>query len=158
MSALLHSWTVMCNPACWRSRQIGTNLDRGGQANIIYLDRSKSFDKVNHAKLLRKLHEYFFGGGGGGDLRTWLESYLRVTSLGATSSPLPVTSEVPHGSILGPMLFRLYLNSLPDVVRPSQIAAFANDAKIFKEITATRNTEKLQEDLLTWSSGQILLA
>ena len=67
MSALLHSWTVMCNPACWRSRQIGTNLDRGGQANIIYLDRFKSFDKVNHAKLLRKLHEYFFffflGGG-----------------------------------------------------------------------------------------------
>ena len=105
----------------------------------------------------------FFLGGGGGDLRTWLESYLhnrsqRVTSLGATSSPLPVTSGVPHGSILGPMLFRLYLNSLPDVVRSSQIAAFANDAKIFKEITATRNTEKLQEDLLTWSSGQILLA
>ena len=45
------------------------------------------------------------------------------------------------------MFFRLYLNSLPDVVRSSQITAFANDAKIFKEITATNNAEQLQEDL-----------
>ena len=77
--------------------QIGTKLDRGGQVDIIYLDMSKAFDTVNHAKLLRKLHQYGFGR----NLLTWLESYLhnrfqRVTILGATSSPLPVTSGVPQ--------------------------------------------------------------
>ena len=82
---------------------------------------------------------------------------IPVTIFGATSSPLPVTSGVPHGSILGPMLFSLYPNSLPDVVRSSQIAAFADGAKIFKEITSTSNAEQLQE-CLTWSRGQILLA
>ena len=135
--------------------QIGTKLDRGRQVNIIYLDMSKAFDTVNHAKLLRKLHQYGFGG----NLLTWLESYLhnrsqRVTILGATSSALPVTSGVSQGSILGPMLFLLYVNSLPDAVRSSQITPFADDTKIFKEMTSTHDAEQLQEDLsnlVTWS-------
>ena len=106
---------------------------------------SKAFDTVNPAKLLRKLHHYVFGG----NLLTWLESYLhnrsqRVTILGATSSPLPVTSGVPRGSILRPMLLLLYV---PDAVRSSQIAAFTNDTKILKEITSTSDAEQLQEDL-----------
>ena len=57
------------------------------------------------------------------------------------------------------MLFRLYVNSLPDAVRSSQIAVFADDAKIFKEITSTRDAEQLQEDLfdlLTWSDSASL--
>ena len=121
---------------------------------------SKTFDTVNHAKPLTKLHQYGFEG----NLLTWLESYLhnrsqRVTILGATSSPLPVTSGVPQGSIIGPMLFLLYVNSLPDAVRSSQIAAFADDTKIFKEITSTRDAEQLQEDLsnlVTWSDSASL--
>ena len=84
--------------------------------------------------------------------RRMVESYLhnrsqRVTTLGATSSPLPVSPGVPQGSILGPMLFLLYVNSLPDAVRSSQIAAFADDTKVFKEITSKRDAEQLQEDL-----------
>ena len=50
------------------------------------------------------------------------------------------------------MLFRLYVNSLPDAVRSSQIAAFADDAKIFKEITSTCDVEQLQEDLFDSAS------
>ena len=56
--------------------EIGTKRDRGGQVDIIYLDMSKAFDTVNHAKLLRKLHQYGFGG----NLLTWLESYLHQTT------------------------------------------------------------------------------
>ena len=99
-----------------------------------------------------------------GNLLTWLESYLhnrshRVTILGVTSSLLPVTSGVPQGSILGPILFPMYVNSLPDVVRSNQIADFVDDTKVFKEITSTRDAEQLQEDLsgrLTWSDSASL--
>ena len=79
--------------------------------------------------------------------------------MGATSSPLPVTSGVPQGSILGPIVFRLFVKSLPDVVRSSQIAAFADDTKVFNEITSTGDAEQLQEDLsdlVTWSDSAIL--
>ena len=79
-----------------------------------------------------------------------------MTIFGATSSPLPVTSGVPQGSILGPMLFLLYVNSLPDAVRSSQIAAFADDTKIFKETTSTRDAQQLQDDLsnlVMWSDS-----
>ena len=79
-----------------------------------------------------------------------------MTIFGAMSSPLPVTSGVPQGSILGLMLFLLYVNSVPDAVRSSQIAAFADDTKIFKETTSTRDTEQLQEDLsnlVMWSDS-----
>ena len=57
------------------------------------------------------------------------------------------------------MLFLLYVNSLPDVVTSNQIAPFANDTKVFKEITSTSDTEQLQEDLsglVTWSDSASL--
>ena len=79
--------------------------------------------------------------------------------MGATSSALPVTSGVSQGSILGPMLFLLYVNSLPDAVRSSQIASFADDRKIFKEMTSTHDPEQLQEDLsnlVMWSDSASL--
>ena len=65
---------------------IGSQLDNGGQVDVIYLDMSKAFDKVSHRKLLRKLRDYGFGG----KLLAWLESYLhdrmqRVTAFGVNS-------------------------------------------------------------------------
>ena len=130
------------------------------EEDIRYPDMWKAFVTANHAKLLRKLHQYGFRG----NLLTWLEPYLhnrsqRVTILGTTSSLLPVTSGVPQGSILGPILFLMYVNSLPDVVRSKQIAAFVDGTKVFKEITSTRDAEQLQEDLsglITWSDSASL--
>ena len=56
--------------------------------------------------------------------------YQRVTVLGQTSDPLPVSFGLPQGSILGPMLFLIYVNNLPDSVLTSHVAMFSDDAKI----------------------------
>ena len=64
---------------------------------------------------------------------------------GATSEPLPICSVVPQGSILGPSLFLLYVNDLPDAVEESNITMFADDKKIYKEVKSAVDT---------WTLGQ----
>ena len=128
---------------------VGSLLDNGKQVDMIYMDMSKAFDKVNHGCLLQKLHEFGFGG----SLLQWFSSYLmgcyqRVTVLGETSDPLPVSSGVPQGSILGPMLFLIYVNNLPDSVLTSHVAMFADDTKICKQIKSQEDAAYLQADLL----------
>ena len=132
--------------------KIGKVLDRGEQIDVIYLDMTKAFDKVNHELLINKLRRFGF--------KTnllkqtyyyWFQSYLyhrrqQVTVLGSTSSSLPVTSGVPQGSILGPTLFLLYVNDLPDAVTSSTIATFADDTKLFKRIASNTDSNKLQEN------------
>ena len=132
--------------------KIGKVLDRGEQIDVIYLDMTKAFDKFNHELLINKLRRFGF--------KTnllkqtyyyWFQSYLyhrrqQVTVLGSTSSSLPVTSGVPQGSILGPTLFLLYVNDLPDAVTSSTIATFADDTKLFKRIASNTDSNKLQEN------------
>ena len=111
---------------------MGSLLDDGKQVDMIYVDMSKAFDKVNHGYLLQKLHEFGFGG----NVLQWFSSYLMgryqsVIALGETSGPLPVSSGVPQGSILGPMFFLSHINNLPDSVLTSHVAMFADDTKIY---------------------------
>ena len=70
-----------------------------------------------------------------------------MTALGATSEVFSVTSGVPQGSILGPMLFLLYVNNMPDTVASSKVVAFADDTKIFKAIKSASEAAAVQEDL-----------
>ena len=124
---------------------ISSVLDDGGQVNAVFLDMSKAFDKVNHSISLQKLRMAGFGG----SLLQWFQSYLTnrhqcVTVQGCTSTTLPVTSGVPQGSILGPVLFSLYVNDLPDAIKSSHVAMFADDTKLFKNIKSVRDSEKLQ--------------
>ena len=118
---------------------IGGQLDAGKQIDIIYLDMSKAFDKVDHTKLLGRLQQYDISG----KLHDWFRSYLQggkqqVTVLGATSQELPVTSGVPQGTLLGPILFLLFVDDLPNAVKTSRVACYADDTKIFKSIDSIR--------------------
>ncbi len=128
---------------------VGSCLDRGGQINMIYMDMSKAFNKVNHDVMIQKLGNNY---GFGGNLLRWFRSYLsnriqRVTVLGATSNPLSITSGVPQGFILGPALLLLYVNDLPTTVKSSHVLMFADDTKLFKEIRMVNDAKQLQNDI-----------
>ena len=105
-------------------------LDSLIQTDIIYLDFSKAFDSVSHRLLLHKLKMYGFNG----RLLDWFTSYLsdrkqRVVVEGVESRWLNVSSGVPQGSTLGPMLFLLFINDMPKDVSSSKLSLFTDDAK-----------------------------
>ena len=89
----------------------------------------------------------------GGSLLTWFRQ--RVTVLGATSHDLPVTSGVPQGSILGPALFLLYVNNLPDSILNSKVAMFADDTEVYKVVISEDDGAALQQDLDNLSSWSV---
>ncbi len=112
----------------------------------------KRLVKVSHKRL--RLRDFGFTG----NILNWFRSYLQdrrqqITILGATSSPSPVTSGVPQGSILGPLLFLLYENVLPSSIVSSSIATYADDTKIFKEINCLDDSTALQEDLTNFETS-----
>lgn len=127
--------------------EIGQSLDKGLQSDIVYLDFAKAFDSVCHKRLVFKLRLF----GIGGELLNWFENYLQnryqsCVVQGSTSSKLPVNSGVPQGSILGPLMFLVYINDLPAVV-DSSIAMFADDSKCSRVIKNLDDCHVLQEDL-----------
>ena len=91
----------------------------GKEVDIIYLDLSKAFDKVSHNLLLLKLNNY----GISGPLLSWFlrnyltDRYQRVVLDGVYSKWFPITSGVPQVSILGPLLFLVYVNDVPNYIR-----------------------------------------
>ena len=73
--------------------------------------------------------------------------YQRVTVLGETSDTMPVSSGIPEGSTLGPILFLIYVNYVSDSVLASHVAMFADDTKIYKQIKSQEDAAYLQADL-----------
>ena len=134
---------------------IQKSVIKGKQVDMVYLDFEKAFDKVPHDLLIGKLQSF----GIYGNLLKWLNSYLtnrqqRVVLEGKSSSWLEVTSGVPQGSILGPLLFILYINDMSLKFRHSTIALFADDSKCYRRITKVQNCQELQDDinhLFKWS-------
>ena len=123
-------------------------MDKGLENDIIYLDFAKAFDSVCHVLLLWKLQHL----GVSGPLLLWSKNYLtgrkqRVVINGTQSSWADVKSGVPQGSLLGPILFLIYVNDMPDEVKNSHIAMFADDSKCYKCITSETDCAVLQEDL-----------
>ena len=126
---------------------LSRNLIHGQQTDLILLDFSKAFDKVNHMKLLYKLHQH----GNQDSTLQWVKSFLigRLQSVlvnGDNSDEVPVTSGVPQGSVLGPLLFLLYINDLPENI-VSQVRLFADDTAVYITVNNPTEQNTLQEDL-----------
>ena len=129
-----------------------SSMDRDIPTDAVYLDLSKAFDTVPHKKLLHKLKGY----GISGNVLDWITDFLSdrsqyVSVNGTCSGSTPVTSGVPQGSVLGPILFIYYINDMPDVVE-CFIKIFADDAKVSNEITSFEDSVKLQGSLNNLSS------
>ena len=127
---------------------LAQGLEKRGQVDVILLDFSKAFDKVNHAKLLHKDDFY----GVRGDTLKWIKDWLsgrtqQVVVQNSTSKPAAVTSGVPQGSVLGPLLFLIYINDLPDHVSSSTPRMFADDCAFSRKIDSPADTALLQDDL-----------
>ena len=131
----------------------------GDVVDVIYFDFAKAFDTVPHQRLLLKLKGY----GIKNEVLLWIRAFLMdryqvVTVNGQRSSKRRVLSGVPQGSVLGPLLFVLYINDLPEVVR-SILYLFADDTELLKRIKRKQDSLDLQSDVEAldgWTTRWIL--
>ena len=122
-------------------------LDEGKDVDIVYLDFSKAFDKVPHVRLVRKIEANGISGNISNWIKNWLSNrYQRVSVDGELSGWVSVGSGVPQGSVLGPLLFLIYINDLDDGIM-SLLRKFADDTKLGKSISGTEDVMCLQNDL-----------
>ena len=131
------------------------SIVEGNVVDVIYLDFWKAFDTVPHHRLLGKLKAY----GIIGNLLQWIKSFLvgrtqEVVVNGSLSKCGCVASGIPQGSVLGPLLFVIFINDILEGIKSNGLM-YADDTKIFRMISTKEDAEKLQKDiemLESWSS------
>lgn len=124
-------------------------MDSGGQVDAVFSDYSKAFDRIDHQMLLLKL----LNAGIHGNLFRWFTSYIENRSQAvvvngfSSSAWVRVPSGVPQGSLLGPLLFTIFLNDIGSCFVHSHFLLYADDMKVFKQISDINDCYLLQEDL-----------
>ena len=149
----LKARSCLTNMLCFLE-EITKWIDVGSPVDIIYLDFQKAFDKVPHQRLLLKLKAH----GIGDSITDWIEQWLtdrrqRVVVDGEVSNWKSVLSGVPQGSVLGLILFLIYINDLDDSIT-SNVLKFADDTKLFRKVNTDGDKQHLQNDLdrlVKWS-------
>ena len=149
----LKARSCLTNMLCFLE-EITKWIDVGSPVDIIYLDFQKAFDKVPHQRLLLKLKAH----GIGDSITDWIEQWLtdrrqRVVVDGEVSNWKSVLSGIPQVSVLGPILFLIYINDLDDSIT-SNVLKFADDTKLFRKVNTDGDKQHLQNDLdrlVKWS-------
>ena len=134
---------------------LAKGIDQHLQTDLVLLDFTKAFDSVPNQRLFLKLQHL----GINGCTLCWLQDFLsnrsQATVVGGTrSTACHVLSRVPQGSVLGPLLFLLYINNLPDGIS-SNIRLFADDCLLYIQLQSHESSTQLQSDpnkLSAWSS------
>ena len=132
---------------CGTFHQLARSANNGNTTHALIFDFQKAFDKVPHALLMAKLREI-----------DWIHKFLtdrkqQVVVENRISTTRPVTSGVPQGSVLGPALFLIYINDLPNTL-DCDISLFADDTLLFQEIQSPQDVERFQRNidhLYNWS-------
>ena len=135
-------------------------LESGKDIHAVFLDYRKAFDSVPHAPLINKLLDI----GLHTNLLEWLSDYLtdRASVVdGASTHQVPVTSGVPQGSVPGPLLFSIYINSITEVSLSSQSrrVLYADDALLYRPISHPDDFLAVQSDInaiKVWSDEHLL--
>ena len=123
-------------------------IGNGHNMDIVMLDYAKAFDKINISKLLYKLKSI----GIGGEIGKWLGNFLikrtqRIANEGHLSSESTVLSGVPQGTILGPILFLIYISDIGESLKISKMSSYADDSKVYSKIQSPEDSKNLQSDL-----------
>ncbi|XP_076466007.1 uncharacterized protein LOC143297493 [Babylonia areolata] len=131
---------------------IRTNIiDEGGSVDVVYMDYQKAFDTVPHRRLIEKVKAH----GVGGKVLGWIQDFLNerrqtVVINGIHSQEADVTSGVPQGSVLGPLLFVIFINDLPRVVK-SAVKMFADAQSCLGGVISPKDTRTCK---MTWTNSR----